>query len=254
MIETYPTSTLVSKVKTDAGIGYLKGIGNPAGTGTLACELVGSELAALIGLTIPPFAIVNVEDIEIPLKLGSFVGLGPAFVSKEVRAEPATVGDSFVSRLAKPQDPALLVAFDTWIRNFDRCPPNDYLDPTPKRDNLLFAPVGRKFDMIVLDHSHCFTEGDIETDIDAIDVNDDRIYGLFPEFMPSLNDAALNAAIHSLSEVKDSDITDVLASIPAQWGITGATRSKWADVIIKRRDRVCETIRNGLINQTALEL
>jgi hypothetical protein len=48
------SSTEVVHVATDAGNGFLKGMGNRQGDESLACELVGSELAALVGLSVPP--------------------------------------------------------------------------------------------------------------------------------------------------------------------------------------------------------
>lgn len=50
VIEIFPTSTRVALVNTDAGLGYMKGMGNPSGNQSLAMELVGSELAANLGL------------------------------------------------------------------------------------------------------------------------------------------------------------------------------------------------------------
>lgn len=44
-IESYPTSTNVARVDTDAGEGFLKPMGNPEGPHVLACELVGTMLA-----------------------------------------------------------------------------------------------------------------------------------------------------------------------------------------------------------------
>lgn len=252
VIETFPTSTFVAKVKTDAGVGYLKGIGNPAGTGSLASELVGSELAALVGLNVPPFALVNVDDIQIPLGQNATVEFGPAFISKEVKAEPGAAGDMFVKRLTRAEDLALLVVFDTWVRNGDRCPPADYLDPTPRRDNLLFAPNGRTFDLVVLDHTHCFTEGDLETDIDGVDVDDSRIYGLFPEFMPHLSDNAIIAAIGRLANVTNGDIKAAVELVPPAWGLTQNTRDKWVQMIVARRDKVGATITAALVAQRNL--
>src|SRR5262245_53584854 len=83
VIETLRTSTRPAKVLTDEGNGFLKGMGNPAGLDALAEELVGTELARWIGLKTPPFAIVNVRDIEIPMIDRGYMRQGPAFISRE---------------------------------------------------------------------------------------------------------------------------------------------------------------------------
>ena len=140
VIEMIDSSTCVAKVATDAGIGFVKGLGNPAGNESLALELVGTELAAALGLTVPSFAIIAIEGITIPTLRGGTFDVGPAFISKELRGGPSDGGNAFLKRLANPADIPLLVAFDTWVRNIDRCPPADYIDPTPKRDNL-FLPL-----------------------------------------------------------------------------------------------------------------
>ena len=60
-------------VRTDAGDGYLKAMGNPAGEHALACELVGTQLAAWFGLPVFDFAIIQVTAAdELPFAKGGF--------------------------------------------------------------------------------------------------------------------------------------------------------------------------------------
>lgn len=61
-IRSLPTSTGTMLVCTDAGDGYLKAMGNPAGEHALACELVGTQLAAWFGLPVFDFAIIHVTE------------------------------------------------------------------------------------------------------------------------------------------------------------------------------------------------
>jgi hypothetical protein len=84
VIETYETSTRVAKVATDAGNGFLKGMGNPAGSLALASEVVVGELAVWLGLRVPPFAIVGTGDIQIPMMGRGDMLPGPAFISQEI--------------------------------------------------------------------------------------------------------------------------------------------------------------------------
>ena len=79
------SSTGAVLVNTDAGPGYLKALGNPEGEHALACEYVGSSLAAWFGLSVPPFAILTLEDADCyPLPKGGKTQPGPAFFSLEV--------------------------------------------------------------------------------------------------------------------------------------------------------------------------
>jgi len=87
VIEPILSSTCVVKVATDAGIGFVKGMGNPQGNESLALELVGSELAALVGLTVPPFAIVDIAGMTIEMFNGAALQFGPAFISREWQPE-----------------------------------------------------------------------------------------------------------------------------------------------------------------------
>lgn len=255
VIESFESSTCVVRVATDAGICFIKGMGNPAGNESLAHELVGSELAALLGLTVPAFAIVDVAGIEIPLKNGGTLNFGPAFVSRELRGSPAEAGDTFVRRLVNPSHVPLLVAFDTWVRNLDRCPPANYLDPTPNRDNLFFTPVGRRFEMIVFDHTHCFVEGDLESGLTGTQfVEDARIYGAFPEFMPLLSEASLRAAGRAVAHVDAATVRAIVKSIPDAWGPGNAIREGWADQILARAGRIEEYLLAGLIPQLQLKV
>lgn len=253
VIETYPTSTRVAKVRTDLGIGFLKGLGNPSGNESLACELVGSELASQMGLKVPPFAIVELAGLEIPMKDYGTVNFGPAFVSKEITAVTADGGDTFLRRLTDQADVARLVMFDTWIRNMDRCPPADYFDPEPRRDNLLFSPSGQKFTLVAFDHSHCFVEGELEFGLAGDHfVNDARIYGLFPEFGRYLDEATLRLAAQAIRNVDAAVIEEIVHSIPPDWGPSSIIRTRWADLIFKRGEIVAEQAFEQLVSQAQL--
>ncbi|MDF2494241.1 MAG: hypothetical protein K0S66_1175 [Sphingomonas sp.] len=255
VIEPILSSTCVVRVVTDAGAAFIKGMGNPQGNESLALELVGTELAALIGLTIPPFAIVQVLDLSIDMINGHPMHRGPAFASKALVGAPSDPGGTFLQRLANPQDVALLVAFDTWVRNVDRCPPPDYLDPTPKWDNLFFTPSKRRFEMVVFDHTHCFVEEDLEAGLAGPGfVEDERIYGAFPEFIPMLNERALRRACLQITRVDAGAIMAIIGSVPLAWGPGTGTRARWAELLIERGKRVEEYLFARLVPQLQMSV
>lgn len=255
VIETFPTSTRVAKVKTDAGVGFLKGMGNPSGNQSLAMELVGSELAKQVGLFVPDFAIIDLTEIEIPMDGHGFVQFGPAFISKENQCITSDGSDQLVARLVNPDEIATLLMFDTWIRNLDRCPPPDYIDPAPRRDNLCFAPLGQKLRLMVIDHSHCFVEGQLEDEmIGPQYVHDNGIYGLFPEFQQYINEPALQKAAALTASVETASIAEIVNSVPQAWGPDQGMRELWIQRIIDRQARVPSVVINTLIPQAQLDI
>lgn len=255
VIEPILSSTCVVRVATDAGPAFVKGMGNPQGNESLALELVGTELAGLLGLRIPPFAIVQVADLPIEMINGHLMHPGPAFASKALAGAPSDAGGTFLRRITNPQDIALLVAFDTWVRNVDRCPPPDYLDPTPKWDNLFFTPLKRRFEMVVFDHTHCFVEEDLDAGlVGPTFVEDPRIYGAFAEFIPMLDERALRHACLQITRVDAGAVMAIIGSVPAAWGPTAGTRARWAELIVERGKRVEEYLFARLVPQLQMSV
>lgn len=255
VIEIFPTSTRVALVNTDAGFGYMKGMGNPSGNQSLAMELVGSELAANLGLFVPDFAVVDLQEIEVPMEGGGNLAFGPAFISRQCRCIPSDGTLELVSRLANSDDLALLVMLDTWIRNLDRCPPADYLDPTPRRDNLCFSPDGRKLKLMVIDHSHCFVEEQLELGLEEAGfVEDDRIYGYFPEFEQYISESSLRKAAQAVTAIDAATVAEIVASVPQAWGPTGAIRDLWVDRIVARQARVPALVTDTILPQAKFDV
>ena len=198
-IELFPTSTRPARVDTDDGEGFIKGLGNPAGLTALISELVAAELGTWLGLQIPQFAIVRRCDIQIQMLQHHGQILPPMFFSKAVDGTPRDGSDLFLNRLRRPSDVARLIVFDTWIRNGDR-----YLQGSENSDNLLYvrSSEARKYDLVPIDHSHCFVEIDFETELPGPElVNDNAVYGLYPEFRSHITTESVAEAIDDLSRL-----------------------------------------------------
>lgn len=255
VVQSLETSTRVSQVSTDAGLAFVKGMGNPSGSGSLVSELVCAELATWFGLRVPDFAVVQVDDLDIPLRGIGVVQRGPAFASRTMDLRTADGTDTYLKRLRRPQDLAKLVLFDTWVRNADRCPPADALDPSVNYENLTFAPVARGYELVVIDHTHCFTEGDLATDIgDPSIQQDDRIYGLFPEFPPFLEDASFHEAAAKLGQIDDAFVGEVVRSVPHEWGMTAGERDMLRTTLIARAGLVAREVPRILAAQLGLDV
>ena len=82
-IKAFPTSACTVLVETDAGKGYLKALGNNEGPYILACEWIGTQLAAWFGLSTFDFAMFDVTNIdEIPFHNSSKAQVGRAFITQ----------------------------------------------------------------------------------------------------------------------------------------------------------------------------
>jgi hypothetical protein len=253
LIEVLPTSTNVAKVSTDNGNGFLKGMGNPAGNEALAAELVSAELARWFGLRTAPFAILDVQEIEIPVRRG-YLEFGPAFITKQIPGLTGDGADVLLRKLNTHADVCRLVIFDTWIRNSDRCSSFDG-EQIISRDNLFFSPRDGKLDLVALDHSHCWVETTLEDELgDPRLASDETVYGYFPEFEPYMNSQAVAAAVNRLRQLDIEFAREVVNSIPAQWGPNPGCRQLWSDLIFERAQKVAAFIPLKLVGSPELEL
>ncbi|MGP0064027.1 MAG: hypothetical protein ACLQGP_10575 [Isosphaeraceae bacterium] len=129
-----------------------------------------------------------------------------------------------MEQLVNPEDITRLVVFDSWTRNCDRYAPegrrvnrnNVYLSESAPPDNLL---------LVAMDHSHCFTCGrPLTVKLAHIDsVQDEGIYGLFPQFHPWLDGRVVRQTIDKLRSFTKKDAETVTRDIPREWEMDVAT-------------------------------
>ena len=253
-IKTFQTSTCPALVDTDVGHGYIKGVSNPCGPKALICELIAAELGTWFGLGIPHFAIVNICEIDIPMKNADGIEIGvieaPVFFSQAIDGEPRDAsGATFLAKLDRPSDVAKLVVFDTWIRNFDRHDPR-YGEPVENADNLLYArtATGRKYRLVPIDHTLSLYEDDFELDGDlqAL-IEDDHVYGCFREFEGMLTAPDVATATGKLAELDRAFVEGCVNQIPPEWALGNATKGKIVELICGRAAFVVDTISQKLV-------
>jgi hypothetical protein len=234
------TSAGTASIQTDQGPAYIKALGNRSGPHVLAAELVGTTLAGLIGLRTFDSAIMNVtEDDEIPFRGGSKALAGPAFVTRKEEGHTWDGSAEQLAALENPEDIALLVVFDTWTLNCDR----HLQTRRPKYDNVFLSSEGAppaRMALKAMDHTHCFTcGGDITSAVGHIDrVRDDRVYGLFPEFLPYLSRNSIRRALRSLTSIAANKIEQAVAAIPMEWEVDDAARLGLTTLIRYRADYI----------------
>ncbi len=247
-IESYATNSLTVQVETDQGIGYLKCLTDKTDPTDLVCDLIGSRLAKLFGLTVPDFHLVPVAvDSPITLSGSAKVLPGAGFISRKVTGEPLANNVAGLMCLANPQDLARLVVFDTWTVNCDRYRPASHPNGgRANRGNLLLsrdgAPAGT-FVLTLIDHGCCFRcQYDLTRPRLQTAATDDTLYGCFPEFRGLvLKEDALRAGDELQSLMRDA-ISGALDDVPTEWGFTGTIRDALLDMLTQRQRRVRQIV------------
>ena len=242
-------------VRTDIGDGYLKAMGNPAGEHALACELVGTQLAAWFGLPVFDFAIIQVTEAdELPFAKGGFAAPGPAFITRAEAGEPWGSNVRELRRLTNIEDLSRLVVFDTWTLNCDRHAPNK--SRKPNRNNVFLSEEAPKGELLLraMDHTHCFAFGSALTKrISRIDrIRDSNVYGLFPEFREFLDKAVVRQSVRRLRQADRKLLSEITQSIPPQWDVGQVAREALVDLVLGRARYVADCIIDWLWPQQEL--
>jgi hypothetical protein len=239
VIESLDTGSEVVQVVTNDGRAFAKFLGSEKeGPHILACELVGTRLAALMGLPVLDWVLLTYSgQPEIVLKSGAKAQAGTAWLTRRVDGLPWGGHEDDLKYLANPGDLAKLVLLDHWTRNCDR------YRPQPRRvnrNNVFFmregAPEGR-FILMAMDHTHIFTcGGALAPDLARIaTIRDETAFGLFPEFEPHLTRLDAVAAVEAMGAIPDATIRSVVESIPADWKVDAPTKTALVDFLLQRR-------------------
>lgn len=235
----YATASEAMRVKTDAGYGFLKALGNRGGPHLLAADWLGTKLAEWLGLPVFETAIIQVcEAPEIVFDRGGKAQIGPAFIAREIPGHVWSGQAGELDVLVNPEDIPRLVVFDTWTRNPDRHPP-DLATRKVNLNNVFLADAPKAgLRLIAMDHTHCFAAdrdlGPRTSRIDAI--RDERIHGLFPEFEPyfARHGEALTATLLKLMTLRRNWLDEVVATIPEEWEVDVVARRSLAEFIWQR--------------------
>ena len=244
-------------VFADAGLAYLKALGNPDGPHALVKDLLGTHLAAMIGLPTFDYAVIEVINLdELPFFKGGNAEPGPAFVT---RGEEGSVWGSDKRLLKKIDNPDAisgLVVVDTWLRNTDR-----YYLPKGRVnwDNVFLSKesseVG-KLSLRAMDYSHAIQfGGELTIGVSSIsNIKDDAVFGLFPEFRKKLSRDAIRHFASILCGVSRSQIEDAVELIPLQWQLESSVRSALVNHLHQRASFVAESIESRLFDPPQLTI
>lgn len=260
MVEVLRTSTKPVQVHTDDGLCLVKYLGNKQGREALVGELIGTELACNIGLKVPEFAIMDFPLMDLGMGQNN-PQQGPAFCSRWI-SDVMTFSpeSSLLSNVRRKEDISKVVVLDTWLRNFDRFMSEaDGGASSQNLDNLLFGPDKRKVEMIVIDHTHIIVDGGFDdqlgdTEIENEILDEEKIYGLFPQFVPYLNHKDVLEAIHLAAAIDRMAVRDLIGTVPDQWGLITGQRDFLEEFIYVRAQRLHEWLPQALFDQGELNL
>ncbi len=251
-VEPRKSSTMVVIVDTDAGLGFLKAMGNPEGEHALACDWIGTQLAKWFGLSTLDQAIVEYDGIPpITLFNGNSAVAGPVLITRAVKGDVWSGERRQLVRLLNPDDISRLVVFDTWILNRDRHSAN-----RQNRDNVFLSAVGRHLKLLAIDHTHCLgtTGGGLTERVSHIgNCRDPAVYGLFPQFRRILRRDIVTQAAGQLTRIDGATVTRILDGIRDPWLVSKKAKAAVLSLVLQRAAFVADTIYEKLWPQKELD-
>lgn len=253
----HDTGSEVVELTTDAGPGYAKFMGNREGPHVLACEFVGTRLAALLGLSTFEHAVLPYGGIpEIALFNGGRAEAGPAWITRKEEGFTWSGREEDLADIGNPDDLAALVVLDLWTLNCDRYRP----EPLRRNFHNVFlsrknSPEG-KLRLVAMDHTHIFTCGRPLTPAVAhIDQVQSQVrFGLFPGFARHVTWKRTLAARDRLKTVAPAAISGVVTQVPREWRIDAPTREALARFLLQRRDWLIDKLPALIIDQPELPI
>lgn len=213
--------------------------GNPDGTKVLINEYVCAKLAKLLGLPIPNYKLIQVNDIlkyENALVDIDLVN-GTAFCSEFIDKATNVPGYYVLTRTSNKYDAIKILIFDVIVGNNDRNPGNLLIN---LKNNSL----------VMIDHSHVFVyealwnENNLSELIGSnIDLSKMNKFN-FNNLSLCLNDTNYKTVIleyiNRIKCIDDSKISNILNTIPEDWNITIREKEVLKEFLLDRLHRINE--------------
>jgi hypothetical protein len=257
-VQAHHSGSEVLQVETDSGRAFAKLLGGKEGPHVLACELIGTRLAGLLGLPTLDWTLISYPGIpELRLHSGSLAAKGTCWLTRGVRGMTWSRRGEDLKLISNPQDIVKLVLMDQWTRNCDRYRPGQ-----PPRVNLgnVFlsrdkSPTGQ-LQLMAMDHTHIFTCGrPLTKELLRIDlIKDVTAFGVFAEFEPFIRFSDAERAIVALKSVTRDQIQAICSELPDDWDVPASMRAILADFLCQRQDWLTETFVPRLCPQGELPL
>ncbi|WP_143247505.1 HipA family kinase [Agaribacterium haliotis] len=174
--------------------------GKDAGRSSQIYEWVAGCLGRALGLPIPHFEIVHVDEAFLDIPEFRGIGAGPAFASRKRLLNELTI--SLLSKVPVHTQQKLLL-FDHWVQNGDRT-----LSLNGGNPNLFWEPGEQQ--LVVIDHNQAFDVGYC--------VQDTFNYHVFRAQADSVfSDLAQRCELSDQLASCLLNLDDILAQIPEDW-------------------------------------
>ncbi|WP_315854268.1 HipA family kinase [Gemmata palustris] len=205
----------------------------------LACELVGIELARIVGLRTPEYAVIEIP-LHAPIELadGNEFVPGHGFITRKLDGMDWSGSRSVLTRVLNPIDLARLVVFDTWTLNCDRFRPRTETAPEWRAARNVFLERAADFDdqyyLTSLDHGCCFKcLADLTPAYLRRAATADTLYGYFPEFAGLARREHALQAVRAVQSCSRAQIDAIIERVPEAW-LANGHRNALGDMIYGR--------------------
>lgn len=244
-------------VGTDAGLGYLKALGNPDGPHALVKDFLGTHLAAMLGLPTFDYAVIEISDIdELPFFKGGMAEPGPAFITREEKGSVWGNDKRLLQKIDNPEAISGLIVIDTWLRNTDR-----YYQPANRVnwDNVFFSRESSQdstLSLRAMDFSHAIQYGgELTNRVSSIDkIKDEAVFGLFPEFRKKIARDAIRHFASILGSLSRKQIEDAVRLIPPQWHLEPSVEVALTNYLVQRAAFVAKSVESRLFDPAQLRI
>jgi len=83
-------------------------------------------------------------------------------------------------------------------------------------------------------------------------VQDEHLYGLFPEFRGWLRAAIIRDCASRLKELDAETAKEMIETVPAEWEVTQDARKAWAELVYRRAGFVADNVQKWIEQEAPL--
>lgn len=102
-----------------------------------------------------------------------------------------------------------------------------------------------------MDHGLCFIRSgeELTAKLSNIDkVQDEHVYGLFPEFRNRLREDIIDECATRLSQMDAETAEAVVGTVPPEWDVPREARRAWSELIFRRAGFVADNVQKWIEN------
>jgi len=206
-------------------------------------EFIGAYFGKIIELSIPDFALIEINENIIPANY-SFRGGKPSglgFGSLMISNTKTITSINELIELVKRKNNDIIIKdlikiclFDIWLRNNDRSPNNL---------NLLLSEIGNQFKLYAIDHSSIFFELDylsLDREINekpsaGENLIDKELFNIIYDKMGLFFVNKKKEICEKISELSNLTIKSMLDLIPSEWNLSEEEKSSIFNFINVRK-------------------